>query len=115
MGRETEEHLRKLESTNAQARVIVENIDNTRKFIKDSNGHIKDLSELAPYFAILPKSELAVERVVRYSYEKGSENLDSKILSTAIRHHLYDNVLYSHNIPLLGNRTLEKERYPVKV
>ncbi len=54
----------------------------------------KEIINLIPYFAVLPKSELAIERVINYSVKKKETKLDTITLSTAIRHHLYDEVLY---------------------
>ena len=123
LGKETEEHLRKLsDKDNLESRKILDNLARVRKFISKENFGVQELKDLAPYFAVLPKSELAIERVVRYSKEKtnGKQNinLDSKTLSTAVRHHLYDNVLYSTDDSEITNtleRIIVKERYPAKV
>lgn len=120
LGKETEEHLRKLSDNNhLESRKILNNLARVRKFISERNFGIQELKNLAPYFAVLPKSELAIERVVRYLYEKGKRTLDSKSLSTATRHHLYDNILYSiDDNSKSRNRTdriIEKERDPEKI
>lgn len=119
LGKETEDHLKKLFSTNVKARKILDNLANVREFIKRFNGEVRELENLAPYFAVLPKSELAIERIIRYSKEKTNGKvditLDPKILSTAVRHHLYDNVLYSIDDTNNLERIIEKERYSVKV
>ncbi|MEM4239723.1 MAG: cobalamin-dependent protein [Candidatus Woesearchaeota archaeon] len=52
----------------------------------------KCLSSLAGYFGCLPKSEFAAQKFLEYSRRKG---ITPKSLSTATRHHLYDNVLYA--------------------
>ena len=49
---------------------------------------------LAPYFGCIPKFELLIERYVSY-LNSASEDDDGYILSTATRHHLYDEVLYN--------------------
>jgi radical SAM superfamily enzyme YgiQ (UPF0313 family) len=50
------------------------------------------LRELAPFFGCLPKAGLAIERFIRYAQKDG---YIGRALSTATRHHLYDEVLYS--------------------
>ena len=46
------------------------------------------------YFACLPKSKTAIERFDNY-LKDSNELYSEKILSNAVRHHLYDEVLYS--------------------
>jgi len=121
LGRETEQHLNCLaEQGDSKARVILENIANLKKqsnrivdeVSRDSNTKVNgEISALMPYFGALPKSYLAVGRAIRYSAEKG---LTSNVLSTAIRHHLYEEVLYDTNRPSQDSPVVH-ERYPAKV
>jgi radical SAM superfamily enzyme YgiQ (UPF0313 family) len=53
-----------------------------------------DIKELVPYFACLPKPAEAMKKTVEYAEKNGRARIDPDVLSTAIRHHLYDNVLY---------------------
>ena len=128
LGKETEQHLIKLSSTNEEAREILANINKIKRFISNINSGLEnnfkeELYELAPYFAVLPESELAIKRIIKYSNEENNKNLDSKLLSTAIRHHLYDNVLYStddfeqknEDEKSMESRIIAHERYPAKV
>ena len=74
-----------------------------------------DLLALAPYFASLPKGEMAIEKTVEYSMKQAHRTLTRDVLSTAIRHHLYDNVLYdTGNDKVHSERISLRERYPVK-
>ncbi|MFA5020184.1 MAG: cobalamin-dependent protein [Candidatus Pacearchaeota archaeon] len=69
----------------------------TNNLTLHSANVIKDLSTLKTYFSCIPKGELALKKVLDYSQDK--TQLDTSVLSTAIRHHLYDNVLYDvHNL-----------------
>ncbi len=121
LGRETEQHLNRLaEQGDSKAREILANIANLRiqsvKIVEEAgkdpsintNGEI---FALMPYFGTLPKSPLAVRRALSYSKREG---LTSKVLSTAIRHHLYEEVLYDVG-GVLRNRAVVHERYPSKV
>jgi len=121
LGRETEEHLLLLSmSQNQDAAEMLANISSIRKFA--SNGKVpkefkKSVNNLAPYFASIPKPELAIERAISYAQKKENNyELTPNILSTAIRHHLYDEVLYAVNQPLVkSERIIVDERYPAKV
>jgi len=73
---------------------------------------IKGLDKLAPYFACLPFPALAIQRVIDYTE---NNHLNDKDLSNAIRHHLYDNVLYATTEPIKQERILYQERYPAKI
>ena len=96
LGEQTEKHLQSLSITNSEAREMLGRIDELKLDLnsrEDIDSSRKDFQNLAPYFASLPRSEKAIDRVVLYS--NGGLGLDSTSLSTAIRHHLYDKVLYS--------------------
>lgn len=64
-----------------------------KKFLTETDLSVDMLCTLieGDYFDHLPKGELARERYIRYSQEGGRKD----ILSTAVRHHLYEEVLYS--------------------
>ncbi len=102
LGIETIDHLRSL-SNNGSAGRILSQIGEIRAQI-DSMGIkdaalVKDLEALVPYFACIPGGKLAVERAVKYAHAirngGNSQGISQTALSTAIRHHLYDNVLYA--------------------
>ena len=65
--------------------------------VKNPRKDLQDMLNLSSYFACLPKPELAVEKAIHYSDKNKEEVIASSTLSTAIRHHLYDNVLYSND------------------
>ncbi len=133
LGRETEAHLRSLgERGDKRALQMLATIAGIRDAtFLDLNGHegdaqIKsDIQRLAPYLAVLPKPDLAVHYVVTYAKDpefrqraksKGGTGMgvDPYTLSTAVRRHLYENVLYRvNNTP--SRVILPPERYPVKV
>jgi radical SAM superfamily enzyme YgiQ (UPF0313 family) len=98
LGRETELHLQRLSAINPEAAHILENIQRINAQINSMQIHdrnlSKDIHSLASYFACIPKGNLAVERAIQYARMRGDSRLDRVELSTAIRHHLYDNVLY---------------------
>src|SRR3989344_475226 len=110
LGRETQQHLLQLKN-NIEAEKIIENMTRIKNYI-DKLPVIDGLKALVPYFACLPKSELAIERAVKYAHEKGNGHLESKLLSTAVRHHLYDEVLYHVDHQ---ERSIYQERYLAKV
>jgi len=116
LGRETIEHLEKLSEKNTNARKILSSISNAKKIIHEhsSNGNTIDgLNDLAPCFACLPSFEKAIEKTVEYAREN-QNILDPQVFSTAVRHHLYENVLYStKNIP--RSNEVIVERYPPKL
>jgi hypothetical protein len=64
------------------------------------------LRELVPFFGCLPKGELAMERFIRYA---AMSSPSSKVLSTATRHHLYDEVLYNTDSKVDNDRPREGE------
>jgi radical SAM superfamily enzyme YgiQ (UPF0313 family) len=64
------------------------------------------LRELVPFFGCLPKGELAMERFIRYAAKSSPS---SKVLSTATRHHLYDEVLYNTDSKVDNDRPREGE------
>ncbi len=128
LGIETKLHLESLASTNEQARKNLEIIDSIKKYARSSiNKHLsngerfqdtelkRQLNDLAPVIASLPKPELAIDRAIKYAYEKEGR-LTPKLFSTAVRHHLYDNVLYcTEDSPIIQERQLVDERYPAKL
>ncbi len=87
LGKETAEHLRQLKDTKR-----IDQIAKNKIYINNNTSSPKkDLIDLAPFFACLPKPYLAIDKVAQYSSKK---EINDKVLSTAIRHHLYDNILY---------------------
>lgn len=121
LGEETISHLNSIASKNPEAIAMLENIAKIKKLTRGLNGsEIRaDLDNLAPYFACLPKSDLAIKRAIRYANEKGEGRLTPRILSDAIRHHLYDEVLYAvdsyDKTPDKHGRISMDERYPAKI
>ena len=63
-----------------------------RRFLCDTDLSVESLCELigGDYFDHLPKGDLARQRYKRYAQESGRKD----VLSTAVRHHLYEEVLY---------------------
>ena len=132
LGRETETHLARLAARgNKRAAELIGTIDGIKnaKFL-DLDGAPRDeqiradIRRLAPYLAILPKPDLAVQHVIMYAKDpefiqraqsKGSngDGIDTYTLSTGVRRHLYENVLYDVNAG--PKRVLMPERYPAKV
>jgi radical SAM superfamily enzyme YgiQ (UPF0313 family) len=94
LGKETIIHLKEL-SHQPDARKILDAAKNIEKKILElapNSTEQAHLNELIPYFAVLPKGDKALKRYINYGQEKGFNNT---VLSTATRHHLYDEVLYS--------------------
>ena len=91
LGEETYDHLHKWNAARQLIGIEYAHlyIDTFRDITVSAN---KDLRDLAPLFACLPGRNDAIRKVVEYSNKK---EINNKVLSTAIRHHLYDNVLYS--------------------
>ena len=92
LGIEIEEYILELDNIN-----LVSSILQVRDNIKKRtmrNGVSRDLKNLAPYFALLPKSELAIDKAIAYTEKDKATELNPQVFSDAIRHHLYDNVLY---------------------
>lgn len=118
IGRETLKHLMFLSDTNPEAARILEKLSDIKRSVRaigSLNGYIEEFNELVPYFACLPCGEVIPERIVRYA-EQGDKRISPKILSTAVRHHLYDEVLYStDNSRIESSRVNFRERYPSKV
>jgi len=55
----------------------------------------RDIKNLLPYFGCVPKPELLIKRYIEYiSSQEGDD--DIYILSTATRHHLYEEILYAN-------------------
>ena len=91
LGRETEDHLNRLDVPRAKS--ILQKIGDVRRHVEAlalKAKAKKDLTDLAPYFACVPKGTIAVDKLADCD-----EGIDPATLSTSIRHHLYDNVLYS--------------------
>jgi radical SAM superfamily enzyme YgiQ (UPF0313 family) len=87
-----------------------------------NNGMLSEIRTLAPYFATLEKPEILIERIIRETqsgkYKGRGENKNNNIitpyvLTTSVRRHLYDNVLYKTGDDIRLEQT--KERYPPKV
>ena len=95
LGRETEVFLNSITPFNSEAGVLLENIikikTTSSEITSDLEGQ-KNIRRLAGYFGCLPKWKLAAKKFIAYATKWG---YTSKTLSTATRHHLYDNVLYS--------------------
>lgn len=91
LGKETIEHLKNIGDTQ-----VLENIDVLMNIVPEFNLKEEQKAtviSLLPYFACLPKAELALRRFVKYG--KNNDGLTSTVLSTATRHHLYDEILYA--------------------
>ena len=126
LGRETLAHLESLaRMSDREATRILDKVSSIRKTINlygdpGQRQLTQELNSLAPYFASLPKGELAVQRSIRYARQGHGGILTPQAISDAVRHHLYDNVLYatedsSRDNSRTGERILAKERYPSKV
>src|SRR3989344_1872970 len=132
LGRETEEHLRVLTNKgNQRAAEILRPIEEIRNAqLLDLDGSPEDekirddLKKLAPYLAVLPKPDRAVQHVIMYTKDadfvkrakskgRNGDGIDPYTLTTAVRRHLYENVLYDINDS--PKRVLLPERYPAKV
>lgn len=61
--------------------------------VRDHLTPHKNLQDLSAYIACLPQTQWAIQKIL--DYEKKYGGLTPDILSTAVRHHLYDNVLYA--------------------
>lgn len=133
LGKETEEHLRAIAPTDQEARMILEKMNIVSQQVS-RNGYNEELHSLVPYFACLPRGELVIERALNYAEQKGG--FTPKVLSTAVRHHFYENILYATddfymdafysdgNAPVLSRfrhsgesaeRMVVNERYSAKV
>lgn len=94
LGKETISHLKHIGSIN-----IISKIQDLLLLVPNYHLNKDDQAtviSLLPYFASLPKSELALNRFIEYN--KQGEKLNSLTLSTATRHHLYDEILYEVNL-----------------
>jgi radical SAM superfamily enzyme YgiQ (UPF0313 family) len=99
LGEMTIHHLNSLENSNNNAKIALQKIESLETYIENTSvkhpkKDLKDLKSLASYFACLPKSKMAVDKTIDYSNKKNELSIDPGTLSTAVRHHLYDNVLY---------------------
>jgi anaerobic magnesium-protoporphyrin IX monomethyl ester cyclase len=90
------EHLQYCDSSHAQE--LLSSIDDLR-----CNNYNKELEELISYFGCFPKSKLLIERYNKYILSQ--EGDQAYILSTATRHHLYDEVLYKEEEEHCNDRT----------
>ncbi len=101
LSRETETHLSSL--SDPEAHDHLRTITTFRAHCSSLAANPEEeqcIRTLAPYFGCLPKGEHAAERFLRYARAKGG--LTSKNLSTATRHHLYEEVLYeTRDSPIL--------------
>ncbi|PIN89512.1 hypothetical protein COU57_05955 [Candidatus Pacearchaeota archaeon CG10_big_fil_rev_8_21_14_0_10_32_14] len=91
LGRDTMTHLKSIAPSNQQAIELLESIHSLNSKVFSLDGNFKHVQDLVPYFGILPKGKLALDRFLEYGARKG---FSASTLSTATRHHLYDNVLY---------------------
>ena len=118
LGREIENHLKSISQKDSRAEDILETVKRLRSATYGLDGNpkdrklIEDIHKLAPYISVLPKAELMPERVIRYAREINNGELSPYILSTVVRHHLYENALYEIDS---GQRPAERERYPAKI
>ncbi len=93
LGREIEEHILRLKN-----RDLLSSLKKAKEVIKGRtihNGMRRDLKDLASYFAVLPEMDLAIDRVIKYTEKDKASRLIPQIFSDAIRHHLYDHILYT--------------------
>ena len=72
-----------------------------------SDGARSFVQSLSGYFGVLPKGNLAAERFSRYAEKKG---FTAHTLSTATRHHFYDEILYSTKNGSMQNDRQEGSR-----
>lgn len=102
LGEMTLDHLKEKSEESKEATDLISKTKDIRDHIesllvKNPRKDLQDMLNLSSYFACLPKPELAVEKAIHYSDKNKEEVIASSTLSTAIRHHLYDNVLYSND------------------
>lgn len=102
LGSATISHLEKISNSNQEARNALDNIADVKRIIQKNHVSVprkdlRDLVNLASYFACLPKYDLAIEKAASYSIKNGEDQILPHTLSTAVRHHLYDNVLYKND------------------
>ena len=103
LGQETQSHLSKLSLEGSDKATKMLNSIHTVRKTRDSldaqpqkqSNLSREIKALIPCFASLPKGELAVTRAIGYAKEKGGGKLSPTLLADSIRHHLYDEVLYS--------------------
>ena len=101
LGQSTIRHLQARADSNAEARRLLNQIEQFQIQVPlttlDPKGQ-SVIKNLVGYFGCLPKGFLAAKRFAKYAQEQGSYS--PVILSTATRHHLYDEVLYvADNVP----------------
>lgn len=85
----TEAHLEAMRGSSSTVDRVLSDIKYVRTYVSAR----KDLQDMVVYLSCLPLSTLAVGKIVDYADKKGG--LTPDVLSTAVRHHLYDNVLYA--------------------
>lgn len=95
LGQSAIKHLKERSDSNGEARRLLNQIKQFQIQVplttSDPEGQ-KVIKNLAGYFGCLPKGLLAAKRFAKYAQERGSYS--PVVLSTATRHHLYDEVLY---------------------
>jgi len=95
LGKETTEHLQSLSKSNPDAKAMLGRFSSMKKLtdkLAVSPDEKRTAHELIPFFSALPLGGLALERFINYGRNNGS--LDTQVLGNAVRHHLYDKVLY---------------------
>ena len=92
IGEETEKHLENIANPEAQRiKHEIADFKNAIPSLATTELAQQWLTRLAGYFGSLPKGNLAAKRFLQYGSSKG---LNMKVLSTATRHHLYEEILY---------------------
>lgn len=102
LGEMTLAHLSEISSENIEASDLISKSNSIKEhisslFVKNPRKDLQDMLNLSSYFACLPKPDLAVEKTLQYAEKNKEDSITSLTLSTAIRHHLYDNVLYCND------------------
>ena len=126
LGEVIETHLKTLaERGDPRATEMLSRIPRLRSSDFGLNGAPQDqqmkaeLRALAPYLAALPQPEQTAARAISYARDRSSngqfngEALSPRVISTAVRHQLYDGSLY--RVEGNNERKEDKERYAVKV
>ena len=98
LGKMTIEHLQSL-GNDVDAKESLSKISKIKSYVESLSVNypkkdLTDLVSLSSYFACLPKSEMAVDKALDYTLKNKESSIQPGTLSTAVRHHLYDNVLY---------------------
>lgn len=96
LGKDIENHLYLMVRENSIARAMFGKIPRIRSQIHAHPTSIKhDLANLAAFFTAIPNHIEAIKRVIKYSEDRNQTNLEPQTFSDAIRHHLYEKVLYA--------------------